>query len=52
MTLVNSGYFQEIIGTLQDDGFAVHHFVLLAEPATVRRRLGRRSLGPELKRGS
>ena len=52
MTLVNSGYFQEIIGSLRDDGFAVHHFALLAEPATVRRRLGRRSLGLELKPGS
>lgn len=52
MTLVNSGYFQEIIGSLRDDGFAVHHFALLAEPATVRRRLGRRSLGTELKPGS
>jgi hypothetical protein len=52
MTLVNSGYFQEIIGSLRDDGFAVHHFALLAEPATVRRRLGRRSLGLEPKRGS
>ncbi len=52
MTLVNSGYFQEIIGSLRDDGFAVHHFALLAEPATVRRRLARRSLGTELKPGS
>ena len=52
MTLVNYGYFQEIIGSLRDDGFAVHHFALLAEPATVRRRLGRRSLGLELKRDS
>ncbi len=30
----------------------MHHFALLAEPATVRRRLGRRSLGTELKPGS
>jgi hypothetical protein len=52
MTLVNSGYFSEIIGSLRDDGFAVHHFALLAEPATVRRRLSRRSLGTEIKRGS
>jgi hypothetical protein len=52
MTLVNSGYFQEIIGSLREDGFAVHHFALLAEPATVRRRLARRSLGTELKPGS
>ena len=52
MTLVNYDYFREIIGSLQGDGFAVRHFALLAEPATVRRRLGRRSLGLELKRGS
>jgi len=52
MTLVNSDYFHEIIGSLRDDGFAVHHSALLAEPAVVRRRLARRSLGTELKRGS
>jgi len=52
MALVNRGYFQEIIGGLRADGYAVHHFALLAEPATVRRRLGRRSLGTESKRGS
>jgi hypothetical protein len=52
MTLVNHGYFQEIIGSLRGDGFTVHHFTLLAEPATVRRRLGWRSLGTERKRGS
>lgn len=52
MTLVNSGYFQEIVGRLRDDGLAVHHITLLAEPATVRRRLGRRSLGLERKQGS
>ena len=52
MTLVEAGYFQEIIGSLREDGFTVHHFTLLAEPATVRRRLGRRSLGLERKRDS
>jgi hypothetical protein len=52
MTLVDSGYFGEVIGSLREDGLAVHHFALLAEPATVRRRLGRRSLGTEVKRGS
>ncbi len=51
MTLVNPGYFTEIIGRLRDDGFAVHHVALLAEPATVRRRLSRRSLGTETRRG-
>jgi len=52
MTLVDSGYFREIIGSLREDGFAVHHVALLAEPAIVRRRLARRSLGTEVKRGS
>jgi hypothetical protein len=52
MTIVNPDYFGEIIGKLRADGFAVHHFALLAEPATVRRRLGRRSLGTERKPGS
>jgi hypothetical protein len=52
MTLVNSGYFREIVGSLRGDGLAVHHFALLAEPVTVRRRLGRRSLGTELRPGS
>jgi hypothetical protein len=50
MTLVNSDYFQEIIGGLRDDGFEVHHFALLAEPATVIRRLRSRSLGLEPSR--
>jgi hypothetical protein len=51
-TLVNSAYFQEIVGGLRDGGYALHHFTLLAEPATVRRRLRRRSLGTELKSGT
>lgn len=46
-TLVNSGHFQEIIGSLRNDGVPVHHFALLAEPATVVRRLRARSLGRE-----
>lgn len=52
MTVVNSDYFQEIVGSLRSDGFPMHHFTLLAEPATVRHRLGWRSLGTELIRGS
>jgi hypothetical protein len=47
MTLVNSGHFQEIIGSLRDAGVDLHHFALLAEPATVVRRLRARSLGLE-----
>jgi hypothetical protein len=50
MTVVNPAYFQEIIGGLRDDGFEVHHFALLAEPATVVRRLRARSLGTEPRR--
>jgi hypothetical protein len=46
-TLVDHGHFQEIIGSLRDDGFRVHHVALLAEPATVVRRLRARSLGLE-----
>jgi hypothetical protein len=46
-TLVDPGHFQEIIGSLRDDGVQVHHFALLAEPATVVRRLRARSLGRE-----
>jgi hypothetical protein len=46
-TLVDDGHFQEIIGGLRGDGVDVHHFALLAEPATVVRRLRARSLGLE-----
>jgi hypothetical protein len=46
-TLVDDGHFREIIGGLRDDGVDVHHFALLAEPATVIRRLRARSLGLE-----
>jgi hypothetical protein len=52
MTLVDSAHFQEIVGSLRGDGCALHHFTLLAEPVTVRRRLRRRSLGTELKAGT
>jgi hypothetical protein len=46
-TLVDDGHFREIVGGLRDDGVEVHHFALLAEPATVVRRLRARSLGLE-----
>jgi hypothetical protein len=46
-TLIDDGHFQEIIGGLRDDGVDVRHFALLAEPATVVRRLRTRSLGLE-----
>jgi hypothetical protein len=47
MRLTNPGHFQEIIGSLRDDGFGLHHFALLAQPSTVVRRLRARSLGLE-----
>jgi AAA domain len=47
MTLVDAGHFEEIIGSLRDDGVRLHHFALLAQPATVVRRLRARSLGRE-----
>lgn len=52
MTLTDPGYFDEIVGQLRADGFAVHHVALLARPETVRRRLRARSLGTESRRGS
>lgn len=50
MTLTDSRYFTQIIGGLRDDGHDVRHFALLAERATVLRRLSRRGLGFGLKR--
>jgi AAA domain len=45
MTIADTGYFGEIIGSLRADGFEVRHFALVAEPVTIARRLNRRSLG-------
>jgi hypothetical protein len=45
MTLVDPGYFAEIIGGLRDDGHDVRHFALLADRGTVLRRLNRRGFG-------
>ena len=50
MTLIDSRYFTQIIGGLRDDGHEVRHFALLAERATVLRRLNRRGFGFGLKR--
>lgn len=47
MTLVNYDHYREIIGGLRIGGVEVHHFALLAEPATIVRRLRARSLGRE-----
>nr|WP_042196796.1 AAA family ATPase [Kibdelosporangium sp. MJ126-NF4] len=45
MTLVDSGYFDEIIGRLRDSGHDVRHFALLATRETVLNRLNGRGLG-------
>lgn len=45
MTLVEPGYFQEIIGRLRDRGHDVRHFSLLAGRETVLRRLRERGFG-------
>jgi hypothetical protein len=45
MTLVDPRYFAEVVGELRSDGHDVRHFALLAERATVLRRLRRRRLG-------
>ena len=50
MTLIDPGYFTQIIGRLRDDGLEVRHFALLAERSTVLHRLRRRGLGFGLKR--
>jgi hypothetical protein len=50
MTLINPGYFAQIIGRLRDDGHDVRHFALLSGRDTVLRRLGRRGFGSGLKR--
>jgi hypothetical protein len=49
MTLVNAGYFGEVVGRLREDGHEVHHFALLAERATVLRRLRERGWGRGVK---
>lgn len=50
MTLIDPGYFEDTVGRLRDDGHDVRHFSLLAERATVLRRLNRRGFGFGLKR--
>lgn len=52
MTLVDPGYFAEIVGRLREEGHAVHHFALLAERGTVLRRLRERGLGRGSRRES
>ena len=50
MTLVDPGYFTQIVGRLRDDGHDVRHFALLAGRSTVLHRLSRRGFGAGLKR--
>ena len=45
MTVVDPTYFRETVGRLRDRGHHVRHVALLAERATVVRRLRERSLG-------
>lgn len=45
MTVVEPAYFRETVGRLRDRGHDVRHFALLAERATVLRRLRERSVG-------
>ncbi|WP_405614127.1 AAA family ATPase [Streptomyces sp. NBC_01508] len=49
MTLVDDGYFKEIVGRLREEGHDVRHFALLAERETVLKRLAERGLGRGLK---
>lgn len=52
MTLVDEGYFEEIIGRLREAGHDVRHFALLAGRETVLKRLTERGLGLGLRRES
>ncbi len=52
MTMTDSRYFTQIIGGLRDDGHDVRHFALLADRATVLRRLSRRGFSYGLRRGA
>src|ERR1700678_1794702 len=42
MTLIEPGYFADIIGRLTDAGHDVRHFALLAEARVIERRLRQR----------
>ncbi|MEV7613591.1 AAA family ATPase [Streptomyces sp. NPDC089799] len=52
MTVTDPRYFTETVGRLREHGHDVRHFALLAERATVLRRLSGRGLWPGLKRES
>lgn len=50
MTLIDPGYFEEVVGRLRADGHDVRHFSLLADRATVLRRLRGRGFVLGLRR--
>ena len=50
MTVVDSTYFDETVGELRRSGITVHHFTLVADPKTIRRRLLRRLSDPRSTR--
>lgn len=39
MTIVNRGYYNEIIGKLIEDGIEIQHFILMADGDTIKQRL-------------
>ena len=49
MTVIDPGYFEEVVGRLRADGHDVRHFSLLADRATVLRRLRGRTFGLGLR---
>ena len=48
MTVVRREYRDETVGRLRDRGHVVHHFALLADRATMLRRLRERNVGHAL----
>lgn len=46
MTVVQPLYFEEVVGSLRNDGITVHHFTLCASKETLLRRLRSRGNGP------
>lgn len=50
MTLAEPGHFEEIVGGMRAAGVDLRHFALMAEPATLRRRLGKRIDWPSSRR--
>ena len=44
MTIIEPSYLEEILGPLREKGYQVRHFALLAERATILRRVRKRSL--------